>query len=237
MRKAIIIGGTSGIGRELARIMVGEGYTVGVCGRRPELLQELQKEFPGVILTKQLDVVQPQAMEQLKELITEMGGTDVIVISAGTGDLNKDLDWKIEKDTIDVNVTGFAAMSNVAFEYFRGKGLGHIVGISSIAAIRGGGAAPAYNASKAFVSNYLEGLRQKAAKLHLAITVTDIMPGLVDTAMAKGAGLFWVAPPEKAANQIFEAIGKGKSHAYVTKRWRLIAWLLKSLPDNLYKRL
>ena len=91
MRKAIIIGGTSGIGRELARIMVGEGYTVGVCGRRPELLQELQKEFPGVILTKQLDVVQPQAMEQLKELITEMGGTDVIVISAGTGDLNKEL--------------------------------------------------------------------------------------------------------------------------------------------------
>jgi len=237
MRKTIIVGGTSGIGRELAKIMAGAGYAVGVCGRRPELLQKLRNEFPGKIFTKQLDVVQPQAMGQLKELITEMGGTDLVVISAGTGDLNKDLDWKIEKDTIDVNVIGFAAMANVAFEHFRDKGRGHLVGISSIAAIRGGGAAPAYNASKAFVSNYLEGLRQKVSKLRLAITVTDIMPGLVDTPMAKGEGLFWVAPTEKAARQIFEAIEKGKSHAYITKRWRLIAWLLKTLPDSLYKKL
>ena len=69
---------------------------------------------------------------------------------------------------------------------------GHIVGISSIAAIRGNGDAPAYNASKAFVSNYLEGIRQKVSKLNLNITVTDIQSGFVDTAMAKGEGLFWV---------------------------------------------
>jgi len=105
---------------------------------------------------------------------------------------------------------------------------------SSIAAIRGGGDAPAYNASKAFVSNYLEGLRQMAAKMKLPLTVTDIKPGFVDTVMAQGEGLFWVAPAEKAAKQILEAVEKKKDHAYVTKRWRLVAWVLKLLPGRLY---
>ena len=76
-----------------------------------------------------------------------------------------------------------------------------------------GGAAPAYNASKAFVSNYMEGLRQKVRKPNLPITVTDIQPGLVDTAMAQGEGLFRVAPPEKAARQIHEVIKRRRKHA------------------------
>lgn len=114
---------------------------------------------------------------------------------------------------------------------------GHIAGISSIAAIRGPGKAPAYNASKSFMSNYLEGLRQKASKSGIAITVTEIQPGFVNTAMAKGEGLFWVAPPEKAAWQIFKAITGKKKHAYITKRWRSIAWLLKIMPRWIYNKL
>ncbi len=234
MRKAVIIGATSGIGRELARAMAAGGYSVGIAGRRLELLQELQKEFPGKFHIKRIDVVLPEAGGLLKELITEMDGTDIIVICSGIGFVNKDLEWAKEKETIDVNVSGFAAMANASFEYFRGKGAGHIVGISSIAAIRGGGDAPAYNASKAFVSNYLEGLRQMAAKMKLPLTVTDIKPGFVDTVMAQGEGLFWVAPAEKAAKQILEAVEKKKDHAYVTKRWRLVAWVLKLLPGRLY---
>ena len=113
---------------------------------------------------------------------------------------------------------------------------GHIVGISSVAAIRGSGNEPAYNASKAFQSNYLQGLRQKFHKLKLPVAVTDVQPGFVDTAMAQGEGLFWVAPPEKAAQQIFNSIRKRRKHVYVTRRWRLIAWLLKILPDSLYDR-
>ncbi len=237
MKKAIIIGASSGIGLELARVMSREGYSVGVAGRRLELLEGLQKELPGRSYIKRIDVTHPSAMDQLKELITEMDGADVVVISSGTGFINPILEWAKEKETIDVNVSGFAAMANVSFEYFRGRGSGQIVGLSSVAAIRGGAGAPAYNASKAFVSNYLEGLRQKAVKLKLSLTVTDIQSGFVDTAMAQGEGLFWVAPAEKAARQIFSAIEGKKSHAYVTKRWRLIACLLKLLPGWLYCKL
>jgi short-subunit dehydrogenase len=128
-------------------------------------------------------------------------------------------------------------MANVAFKHFLEQSSGHLVGISSIAALRGSGATPAYNASKAFVSNYLEGLRQKASKLKLPITVTDIQPGLVDTAMAQGEGLFWIAPPEIAARQIFDTIKSRRKRAYITKRWRLIAWLLKAMPDRIHNRM
>lgn len=237
MKKAIIIGATSGIGRELAKILSLNNYVVGMAGRRTELLSTLQREISGSYI-KRIDVAESEeAITFLKELIQEMGGMDMIVISSGVGFINPELDWKQEKETIDVNISGFAAIANAAFKYFSNQGSGHIVGISSIAAIRGSGEAPAYNASKAFVSNYLEGLRQKASKSGIAITVTEIQPGFVNTAMAKGEGLFWVAPPEKAAHQIFKAITGKKKHAYITKRWRSIAWLLKVIPGWIYNKL
>ena len=221
MKKAIIIGATSGIGRELAKILSLNNYIVGMAGRRTELLSNLQREISGSYI-KRIDVTESEeAITFLKELIQEMGGMDLIVISSGVGFINPELDWKQEKETIDVNISGFAAIANAAFKYFYNQGSGHIVGISSIAAIRGSGEAPAYNASKAFVSNYLEGLRQKARKSGIAITVTEIQPGFVNTAMAKGEGLFWVSSPGKACQQILKAVNSKKNHAYITKRWKL----------------
>ena len=82
------------------------------------------------------------------------------------------------------------------------------------------------------MSHYLEGLRLKGLKMKIPVIITDIQPGFVDTAMAQGDKLFWVAPPGTAALQIYEAIEKKKSHAYITKRWRLIAWLLKLTPTR-----
>ncbi|MBI4834679.1 MAG: SDR family NAD(P)-dependent oxidoreductase [Planctomycetes bacterium] len=238
MKKAIIIGATSGIGRELAKILSQNDYVVGIAGRREELLCELQKEITAKTYAKRIDVAQAStAMNSLKELINDMGGMDLLVISAGTGYINPEVDWEKEKETIDVNVSGFAAMANVGIRHFCQEGSGHLVGISSIAALRGSGEAPSYNASKAFISNYLEGIRKKTAKLKLPITVTDIQPGFVDTAMAKGEGLFWVATPAKAASQIFRAIKRKRKHAYITKRWRIIAWMLKIMPDWIYNRL
>ena len=238
MKKAIIIGASSGIGRELAKILSSNEYVVGAMARRVQLLNELRNEVEGSLLVRKIDVtdVEP-AMENLAQFIEEMGGVDLVVISAGTGDINNRLDWPLENQTIKTNVTGFAALANVAMRHFMGKGFGHLVGISSIAALRGGRESPAYNASKAFESNYLEGLRQKVRKSGLPITITDIRPGFVKTAMAKGDGIFWAAEPEKAARQIYHAIKRRKSVAYVTQRWAPVAWLMKLLPGFIYERL
>ena len=97
--------------------------------------------------------------------------------------------------------------------------------------------APAYSATKAYQINYMEALRKKAYKSGRQIAVTDIRPGLVDTEMAKGEGLFWVMPVEQVASQIIAAIRKKKSKAYVTKRWHILAIINKNLPFSLYKRL
>ena len=238
MKKAIVIGASSGIGKELAIVLSQNNYQVGLVSRRENLLIELQNELPGSSHTKTIDVANTaQAMNQLKELIIEMNGVDLIIISAGCGFINPDLEYDKEQKTIDTNVSGFTAMMNVAYQYFFEKGQGHIVGISSVAAIRGGYDGPAYAASKAFISNYMEGVRIKAKKAGVPLYITDIKAGLVDTAMAKGEGLFWVAPPEKAALQIFRAIESKKELTYVTKRWRLIAWLLKAMPNFVYQKL
>lgn len=238
MRKAIIIGASSGIGRELAKVLSQNSYAVGLTGRRVELLTALQRELATECYVKAMDVSQTdEAMALLTELIGEMNGVELIVISAGVGFINSEFEWEKEKTTIETNVLGFAAMANVAVKHFLERGAGHLVGISSIAALRGTADAPAYNASKAFISNYLEGLRKKCVKLKLPIVVTDVKPGFVGTAMAQGGGLFWVAPPEKAAEQIYDAINARRNHVYVTKRWRLIGILLKFLPSYIYNQM
>lgn len=237
MKKAIIIGATSGIGWEVAKKLSQKGYLVGITGRRTELLNKLQKELPAKSYLKTLDLCrQEEAIGLLEQLIAEMGGIDLLVINSGIGFSDPDLDWPQEKKIIEVNVAGFVAMAGVAFKHFVRQRSGHIVGISSVAALRGHGRSPVYNASKAFVSNFLQGLRQKAGRLGLPITITDIQPGFVDTPLIKAQGLPWVAPASKAAEQIFMAIKRKKKHAYITRRWLLAAWLIKLVPDCLYNR-
>ncbi|MBI2415308.1 MAG: SDR family NAD(P)-dependent oxidoreductase [Candidatus Kerfeldbacteria bacterium] len=232
MKKAIIIGASSGIGRALASVLAKHGYELGITARRLEKLHELKQTMTSPVYCSAMDVSQPnQAVVTFQALVQTMGGADLVIISAGTGYLNTELDYDKEQQTIAVNVSGFVAIADAAFNYFVQTGWpGHIVGISSIAAWRGGYEAPAYNASKAFVSNYLQGLRALAKKKHYQITVTDIQPGFVDTPMAKSTQKFWVAPAAIAARQIFLAIERKKKRAYVTRRWRLIAWLFKLLP-------
>jgi short-subunit dehydrogenase len=235
MKKAVVIGASSGIGRELARLLVRENYAVGLAARRLNLLVDLQKELGGRVSVRQMDVSKPEeAVSALRELIREMDGMDLLVICSGTGHINPGLAWELESDAIDVNVRGFTALACAGMQYFLQKGSGHIAAISSIAALRGSGECPAYNASKAYMSNYLEGLGCTAKASGKDIAVTDIKPGLVDTAMAQGEGLFWVEPVEKAARQIFRLIMRRKPAGYVTKRWRLVAVLLKLAPRRLY---
>jgi short-subunit dehydrogenase len=230
MKKAIVIGATSGIGRELAMLLAENNYLVGVTGRRTELLESLKREKPDSFLCKSFDVTNTKATtENLEALIDELGGLDLLVISSGIGDVNQKLDFEIEKKAIDLNVVGFTSVCDWAFSYFEKQKRGHLTAITSIAGLRGSSLAPAYSATKSFQIKYLESLRLKTKGTKLPIFITDIRPGFVGTAMAKGDGLFWVSNPHKAALQIYKAIGRKRAVAYVTKRWKTVALVFKLL--------
>ena len=236
--KAIIIGASSGIGEALAYTLSKHGYAVGLMARRMAALTQIAKNIPTQSYIKFIDLADPYpAIQNFNELVKEMGGVDLVVINSGIGFFNRELEWAKEKKTIEVNVAGFTAIADAAMLNFMEQGSGHLVGISSISALRGSDVAPAYNASKAYVSNYLQGLQKKVVKEKLRITVTDIKPGYVDTPMTEGSKTFWMASSSKAAEQIYDAIRKHKTHAYITRRWRLIAWLIKLLPDCLYNKM
>lgn len=238
MKKAIIVGATSGIGKELAQLLVTHNYKVGITGRRTVLLEEQKSQNPNAYITRTFDVTDTAIIEEnLNALVTELGGLDLLIISSGTGAINLKLDFEIEKRTIDTNVSGFTCVADWGFNYFQNQKSGHLVAISSIAGLRGSGVAPSYYATKAFQINYLEGLRQKAKQIKQPIYITDIRPGFVDTAMALGDGQFWVSTVEKATQQIYKAIKRKKKIVYVTKRWRLIAVVLKRIPRQMYDRM
>ena len=237
MKKAIIIGATSGIGKAVAEILLQEGYLVGVTGRREDLFPAMQQQFSGRMFCKKMDVQELSTLaSNCNELVNQMGGMDLLVISAGIGEGNKQLDFEIENDVIKTNIQGFTCIADWGTSFFKKQGHGHLVNISSIAGIRGNGLAPSYNATKAYQINYLEGLRLNTIKSGNDITITDVRPGFVDTAMAKGNGLFWVAPVKKAAEQIVEAIKRKKGVVYITKRWGLIGYVLKIIPFSILRR-
>ena len=233
MKKAIIIGATSGIGKELANLLVNNNYKVGITGRRKELLEEVKATNPEKFIINSFDCTTESNSEKLSELVSKLGGLELLIMSSGIGDENSNLDYKEDEKTVNLNVKAFTEIMDWTFNYFRNQGFGHITAISSVAGLRGSRYAPAYFASKAYQINFLESLRKIAKK---PIYITDIRPGYVDTAMALGDNLFWVSSKEKAAKQIFSAIKNKRDVVYISKRWRLIAWALKFVPGFIYKR-
>lgn len=238
MKRIIIIGATSGIGRGLAEQYAKENCLIGITGRRENLLKEVCAQDKDKLSYKVCDITHTEATISLLEmLVQELGGMDLLIICAGTGELNPDLSYQIEEPTLLTNVIGFTNIADWGFRYFEQQKRGHIVAISSVGGIRGSGISPAYNATKAYQINYMEGLRQKATKSPYSIYTTDVRPGFVDTAMAKGEGLFWVTPVDKAVKQIKKAISKKKNVAYISKRWKYVAALFRILPSAIYCRI
>ena len=249
MKKIIIIGATSGIGRGLAEVYSQEDYLIGITGRRENLLEEVCAQDKDKLFYQVCDITDTQAtISSLETLTQKMGGMDILIICAGTGELNPELSYQLEEPTLLTNVIGFTNIADWGFRYFEQQKSGHLVTISSVGGTRGSGIAPAYNASKAYQINYMEGLRQKATKSPYSIYTTDIRPGFVATdllndgkhyplLMAKGEGLFWVTPVDKAVKQIKKAISKKKKVAFISKRWRYVTILFRLLPSAIYCRM
>lgn len=237
MKRIIIIGASSGIGKELALRYAEEGNRVAITGRRCALLNEIKQAYPTQIFPSCFDVRAGENNVQFQNLVETLGGLDLFIYNAGFGLASEEYDPETEIITTETNVNGGIELISAAFQYFLQQGKGQIAVTSSVAGIRGNGWAPAYNASKAFLSIYAEGLNSKAKKLRKDIVVTDLRPGFLDTKKASVNKRFWVSPPQKAATQIKRAIEQKKRIAYITKRWWVIGQLLKLLPFALYRRL
>jgi short-subunit dehydrogenase len=236
MKQAIIVGASSGLGWELAIQLADKGYQLGVMGRREALLNELVEKLPGTHFIQATDVSNAeQSQTELEELIARMGDVELIVLSSGVGLFENKLEWAAEREMIDVNVRGFAALTIVAMGYFTRRGAGHLAGISSMAAHIFGAKTVTYHATKAFVSNYLAGMRQRAIRSGLPITITTIEPGFIKTPMVHGNPL-WMAPVEKGVTQMVAGLLNKKNHIYITKRWRYVAFVADLMPHWLLRK-
>lgn len=234
MKRAIVIGASSGIGYEVAQMLLSEGWKVGVASRRMELLQKVG----NVEVAEQIDVNDPDASKQLREMINQMGGIDLFFYAAGVGKQNRDLKEDIELMTTTTNGLGFVRMIGEAFRYFAERGEGHIAAITSIAGTKGLGPAPSYSATKAMQNVYLQALEQQANARGLNIYFTDIRPGFVDTALLNGDFHYpMLMKPDIVAQKIVRAINHKKHICVIDWKYRVLTMAWRRIPRFIWRRL
>ncbi len=235
-KTAVIIGASSGIGEALARELHRAGWRLGLLARRTGRLETLAAELGGGVSSGYIDVSKNDRVNCFEAMMADLGDVDLVIFSVGCGYFNAEDDGP-DLETVSVNILGFMALAKSAFRYFAKRGQGQLAVITSVVALRGNGEATVYAASKAFQSNYVDGLRESAQQLKLPITITELQPGFVDTAMMKTKvplspfmRKLLVCDASTAARQMIRAITRKRKHAYVTRRYAGIALLLKLLP-------
>ena len=238
MKKAIVIGASSGIGHEVARLLIEDGWTVGLAARREGLLLPMMHAHEDRVKVAKIDVTASNAVENLNLLIKRIGGMDLFFYAAGIGRQNHELTEDIELSTVRTNALGFTRMIGEAYRYFAAHGGGHIAAISSIAGTKGLGPSPSYSATKALQNVYLQALEQQANQRGLNIKFTDIRPGFVDTDLLSGTHHYpMLMKPEPVAKAIVKAVNQQKHVCVIDWRWRLLTALWRRIPRWLWRRL
>jgi len=239
-KKVIIMGATSGIGLNVAERLLKDGMTVGVAGRKTDVLKALQERYPGKVNYATIDITAPDAPDRLRDLIRRVGGMDVYFHVSGIGYENDGLDPSREIATMETNVVGFTRMVGAAFRYFRDNcdGKGHIAAVTSVAGTNGIGRLAAYSASKRFQQTYLRALEQLAVIRHLQIRFTDIRPGWVRTPLLDDNHNYpLVMQLPYAVPRIIRAIRRKARVAVVDWRWNIVVGLWRLIPNALWVRL
>lgn len=237
MKRIIIVGATSGIGKEVALKYLSKDCRIGVAGRRIEALKELQARAPAKTEIQEIDVTQDNAADNLLRLIDKLGGMDVFFLSSGIGNQNLELNAEIEINTGKTNVVGFIRMVDTAFNYFKQKKEGHIAVISSIAGTKGLGVAPAYSATKRFQNTYIDALAQLSHMEKLNIRFTDIRPGFVATDLLKDNKYPLLMKPDKVATHIIYALNRNKRVVVIDWRYAILVFFWRMIPRWLWERL
>lgn len=232
-KKAIVVGASSGIGLEVAKLLIEQGWIVGVAARRTELLQEI-----GAAAIERIDVTIDEATEALHRLIDKIGGMDLYFHVSGIGKQNRELKADIELATVQTNGVGFTRMIGEAYRYFATQGNGHIAAITSIAGTKGLGPAPSYSATKAMQNVYLQALEQQARSRGLNIRFTDIRPGFVDTALLSGDFHYpMMLRPENVAKEIVWAINHHKHIRIIDWKYRILTAVWRRIPRWIWRRM
>ncbi len=238
MKRAIIIGASSGIGQRVSYLLLKSGWRLGLCSRREDRLKEIKALNPEMVEVLALDVTKEDARESLLSLVKRMGGVDLFFYSAGWGSHNLELDFGIEISTVDLNVKAFTRMIDTIFTYMKENGGGHIVAVSSIAGTKGLGCAASYSATKAFQAVYLQALEQLSFMRGLNIRITDIRPGFVATNLLSDGGKYpMVMSVDKVAKKILKAIKKKRHVQIIDWRYRVLVFLWRLLPSFVWRHL
>ena len=238
MKRVVIIGASSGMGMEVAKLFLAEGCMLGVAARREDRLQAIKQLAPDRVVTATIDVTADDAPQRLRALIDELGGMNLFFYSSGIGKQNRMLTPDIELNTVNTNGMGFTRMIGEAYRYFAECGEGHIAAITSIAGTKGLGPAPSYSATKAMQNVYLQSLEQQAHARGLKIRFTDIRPGFVETDLLKGDFRYpMMLKPEKVARQIVKAVINKRHVKVIDWRYAILTALWKRLPRSLWRHL
>ena len=244
-RRAIVVGASSGIGAALVEQLAAEGYAVAALARRAGELEELaQRCAPaarasgGRVLVAPHDVRASDTVPELFEsLVRELGGLELLIFAAGVMPAvgREEYDTVKDLDMLAINFGGCVAWCNEAAKLFRSQRAGTLVGISSIAGVRGRKGNPMYGSTKAAMDHYLESLRNRLAEVD--VHVCTIKPGYIDTVMTQGQKTFWLISPQQAARTILSAARRRVNERFVPWRWSLVGLALRMIPSVLFRRL
>ena len=239
MKKIIIVGASSGIGKQVALNFIADGWKVGVAARREEALKELKLQIPAQVEYEVIDITSADATSRLNALIDKLGGMDIYFHCLGVGHQNTKIDIKVEVDTVRTNALGFTQMSVAAYNYFKdNKKQGQIAVVSSIAGTKGLGVSPSYSATKRYNYIYLDCLEQLSRMQNVNITFTDIRPGFVTTALLDDGQKYPMQMSvEYAAKKIFKAVKRRKRVAVIDWKYSILVLFWKLIPRWLWVRL
>lgn len=239
-RSAIVMGATSGIGFEVAKLLAQRGWRIGVAGRREDILAKMVAENDAMVAYEVIDVTMADAVDGLHRLINKMGGMNMYFHSSGIGFQNTTLDADKELRTIETNCLGMARLVGEVFRYFEQHPEidGQIAVISSIARTKGLGAAPAYSASKRFTSHYLESLCQLSCIKGIRnIHITDIRPGFVKTPLIEGSNFPMQLDVADAAASIVDGVESRKPVVTVNWLYRILVFFWQMIPRWVWVRM
>jgi len=242
---AVITGASSGIGKALAFELAARGYALGLASRRIARLEELREalyaKHPAVkVALAELDVDQVDTVQAcLDDLFTRMGGADIVVVNAGVNRFTRVGRDELadELQILQTNVLGAVATIQAASAYFRSRGQGQLVGISSLSAENAIPSQAAYCASKAALSMYLDIARMELSRK--GIGVTTILPGFVQTEIMEDIEKYpFAVSAEKAAREMADLIEKGVAIGVVPAfPWKYVKPFFKIIPDAVYRKL